>query len=57
MSTSSKKENSDAGSDVARLLNEQNILLRQMDWKLWVITNALCDAMIKQGLLENDPRQ
>ncbi len=41
---------------IAQLLSEQNVLLRQIDWKLWILTNAVCDALIKNGSLEKDPR-
>ena len=27
------------------------------DWKLWIIMNALCDGLLVQGLLDEDPRK
>lgn len=52
-------------SNVAALAEKQNMdqalsqssVIRQIDWKLWVMTNALCDALVQQGLLSNDPRR
>ncbi len=41
---------------IVELLEQQNVLLRQMDWKLWVMVNVICDALKEQGLLKNDPR-
>jgi hypothetical protein len=51
------KENKNSNVDLQKLIVEQNIILRQMDWKLWVITNAVCDALLKNGMLEKDPRK
>lgn len=50
-------EKKDTNVDLQKLISEQNTILRQMDWKLWIITNAICDALIKNGTLEKDPRQ
>lgn len=41
---------------LVQVLEQQNVLLRQMDWKLWVLVNVVCDALKEQGLLKNDPR-
>jgi hypothetical protein len=27
------------------------------DWKLWIIMNALCDGLLSQGVLDDDPRK
>lgn len=43
--------------ELTKLVHDQNILIRQMDWKMWVITNAICDALLANGTLEKDPRQ
>jgi len=50
-------ENNDTNVELRKLITEQNTILRQMDWKLWIITNAICDALLKNGALEKDPRQ
>jgi len=26
------------------------------DWKLWIIMNAVCDGLLAQGIIEDDPR-
>ena len=38
-----------------KLIADENVLLRQMDWKLWIIANAICDALLKNGMLEKRP--
>ena len=27
------------------------------DWKLWIIMNAVCDGLLAQGFIEDDPRK
>ncbi len=44
-------------------LQRTNELLAEMikqggatDWKLWIIMNGVCDALLAQGLVDDDPR-
>jgi hypothetical protein len=57
----SKEEVLDA---ILQELQETNTQLREMvkqggatDWKLWIIMNGVCDALLAQGLMDDDPRK
>lgn len=46
-----------------QLLQEQNSILRMQlelsksqDWKLWIMSNAVIDGLLKAKLIDEDPR-
>lgn len=52
-------DNSEQLLRLAALLEKQNAILTQMDWKLWVMMNTMVDGLIHSGAIsaENDPRK
>jgi hypothetical protein len=38
------------------LLAEQTSLIKSNDWKLWIISNAIIDGLLKAKLIDIDPR-
>ena len=61
MATMSKEETL---SSILDELQETNRQLKEMvtqgdatDWKLWIIMNGVCDALLTQGLIDDDPRK
>jgi len=43
--------------EMNRLLAESAKSSEAADWKLWIIMNGLCDALLTQGILIDDPRK
>lgn len=43
------------GTSLTSALQESPVI-RQLDWKLWIITNCIVDALMKEGSLTEDPR-
>lgn len=64
METNQATEASVSNEEILAELQKTNELMAEMvkqggatDWKLWIIMNGICDALLIQGLIESDPRQ
>ena len=57
-------EEENSGRSLLVELRAMNITLAEIakqgtatDWKLWIIMNALCDGLLVQGVIDEDPRK
>lgn len=58
------KETTNTDESILAELKAMNITLAEIakqgvatDWKLWIIMNAVCDGLLSQGVLDEDPRK